>query len=298
MPSSEKNHNFKEIPKQLATESQLWDEILKKEIYLMPEQIFPLIKEIYGISYPPNTPIQPIATEYSIERSDTKEITSLRADITLNINAHDIYHFECESKFPFSAVLFLQDNKNIPDTLFCKIHFQNGSILDYAVPAVKVQNYSLSEIKEKHLNLLIPFLPLRFQKFFRSPKRKQNFSIERLTSFYQQIILILEEEVTNHYISENNRNVIINLLHKSFIHVFFKDKKLLKEVIAMTAPVLELEIEKYIYAVEERDHKLALMQNKLNQKENELSKKDNELSKKDNEIDLLKKQLAALQKQL
>lgn len=121
MPSSEKNHNFKEIPKQLATESQLWDESLKKEIYLMPEQIFPLIKEIYGISYPPNTSIQPIATEYSIERSDTKEITSLRADITLNINAHDIYHFECESKFPFSAVLFLQDNKNIPDTLFCKI---------------------------------------------------------------------------------------------------------------------------------------------------------------------------------
>ncbi len=33
----------------------------------------------------------------------------------------------------------------------------------------------------------------------------------------------------------------------------------------MTAPVLELEIEKYIYAVEERDQKLALMQNKLNQ---------------------------------
>ena len=33
----------------------------------------------------------------------------------------------------------------------------------------------------------------------------------------------------------------------------------------MTAPVLELEIEKYIYVVEERDQKLALMQNKLNQ---------------------------------
>ena len=58
---------------------------------------------------------------------------------------------------------------------------------------------------------------------------------------------------------------MINLLHKSFIHVFLNDKKLLKEVIAITAPVLELEIEKYIYAVEERDQKLALMQNKLNQ---------------------------------
>lgn len=50
--------------------------------------------------------------------------------------------------FPFSAVLFLQDNKNIPNILFCKIHFQNGCILDYAVPAVKVQISRFPERKQ------------------------------------------------------------------------------------------------------------------------------------------------------
>ena len=36
------------LPENLSTEAQLWDEILKKETFLMPEQLFPLIKEIYG----------------------------------------------------------------------------------------------------------------------------------------------------------------------------------------------------------------------------------------------------------
>ena len=39
------------LPENLSTEAQLWDEILKKETFLMPEQLFPLIKEIYGKSY-------------------------------------------------------------------------------------------------------------------------------------------------------------------------------------------------------------------------------------------------------
>ena len=38
------------LPEKLSTEAQLWDEIMKKETFLMPEQLFPLIKEVF----PPN----------------------------------------------------------------------------------------------------------------------------------------------------------------------------------------------------------------------------------------------------
>ena len=86
------------LPENLSTEAQLWDEIMKKEAFRMPEQLFPLIKEVHGKDYPRGTDIHPLATEFSVERSDTKEITSIRADITVVVDGKDIYHFECEIK--------------------------------------------------------------------------------------------------------------------------------------------------------------------------------------------------------
>ena len=36
-------------------------------------------------------------------------------------------------QFPHSAVLYLQDNGNIPDTLSCQIHFQDGGTYEYKI---------------------------------------------------------------------------------------------------------------------------------------------------------------------
>ena len=334
------------LPEELTTEAQLWDEILKKETFLMPEQLFPLIREIYQKSYPKDTPVKPLGTEYSVERSDTREITSVRADVTVLVGSHDIYHFECESKndktmvirmfeydvhislsykespmsleFPRSAVLYLQDNSNIPDELSCMIHFSDGGTYPYKVPTVKVQTYSLEEIKDRHLCILIPFLPLRFRKHLRSPKSRQEFDVDELTSFYQEIILILNEETGNGYLSENNRNVILNLLNKSLIRVFYSDERLLKEVVVMTEPILELEIEKYIYALDAKVDELTKVSQELRRRNDEydqmsealsrrndeydqmsqaLSQKNNELIQKEEEITFLRRKLTELQQQ-
>lgn len=217
------------LPENISTEAQLWDEILKNEAFRMPDYFFPLIKEIHGKTYPSDTSIKPLATEYSVERSETKEITSIHADITIIVAGHDIYHFECEIsndhtmvlrmfeydvhmalsyhvfpenplsemtlRFPNSAVLYLQDNGNIPDELLCKIRFADGGSYEYKVPTLKVQSYSLEEIQKKHLCILIPFLPLRFRKRLDSRVESRKPSKEELTSFFDQLILILDKEV-------------------------------------------------------------------------------------------------------
>ena len=67
---------------------------------------------------------------------------------------------------------------------------------------------------------------------------------EELTDFYEEIILILEQEVADGHLTESNRKAILSLLSKSMIRVFYKDPKLLEEVIVLTAPILELEFEK------------------------------------------------------
>ena len=48
-----------------VTGGKLWDEILKAIVDAMPEQLFPLFKEIYGKDYPKGTSITLLATESS-----------------------------------------------------------------------------------------------------------------------------------------------------------------------------------------------------------------------------------------
>ena len=139
----------------------------------MPEQLFPLIKEIHGKVYEKGTEISPLATEFSVQRSDTKEITSIRADITVLVDKKDIYHFECEIENDGTMVMRM-------------FEYDVHIALSYSEIADE------EEIKEKHLCVLIPFLPLRFRK--KMPPVKKNCSVtkEESTPFYEEIILLLE----------------------------------------------------------------------------------------------------------
>ena len=325
----------------LKMEAQLWDEILKKEIHIMSKQIFPLIKEVHGKEYPESAEVKPIATEYSVER-EGKEITSIRADITVMIAETDIYHFELQMKkdsdmvirmfeydvhtaltyldidsngtyritFPNSAVLYLEDNSNIPPYLAADVQFQDGTKHTYQIPTMKIQAYSLEEIQQKHLTLLIPFLPLRFRK--RLGSKRNPVKNEDLSLFHKEIMVILNQEVEDGYITEWHRNAIVSLLRKSMIRVFYKDNSLLKEVIQLTEPlikfeweVLEEELEKKVEEIkkandqlDETKGKLDETKGKLDEAKGELDETNMKLQQSETESEKLRKQIEALQEEL
>ena len=288
------------LPEEISTEAQLWDVIIKKATYSSPKLLFPLIYEIYGTRYPADSVITPLSTEYSVERSDTKEISVIKADLTFQVNNSDFYHFECEVtydgqitirmleydlhaalafrtdtqktqltlEFPKSAVLFLQGTRKIPDYLNCQLVFQDGSTHEYRVPTVKVQSYSLEEIKEKHLCLLIPFLPIRFRhnipsdrtmQSAQSPDKRHDLekklqkSKEELTSFFQETILILDQEIADGFLTDFEKNLVLDLLQKSMLKVSYKNKELCQEVYNMTEPVLKLRTDEIFEVIHEND---------------------------------------------
>lgn len=358
------------LPEKISTEAQLWDEIFKKEVLEMPFLLLPLIQEVHGKSFPRETRITPIGTEFSVERVITKDISSIRSDISVWICSM-IFHFECEIgshpiitkrvfeydgqaalvyadsktgtkevpyrlQFPYSTVLFLAPETAISDHLACELSLpvyksdtdsdsdpgsdssldsdsdfdsnsdfnsDSGSSQDsdpcnseitvrksirYAVPGIKVQNYSLQEIREKHLLILLPFTPIRFRTMLRKQKAQRTSATLseanqpdktnglyigeknmeekcaeennyygtaklELTNFFQEIILILNEAVETGYICELDRKDILALLRKAMIRVFQEDALLLEVVNNMTAPVLELERETIVRLQKEID---------------------------------------------
>jgi len=138
-----------EMTPEIITQYYLWDEVTKREIELYPWLILPLIREVFGRSYPKGVEIKLIATEY-VEQEEV-----------------------------------------------CLIRFADDSIHPYRVPVVKVQGYTPQMIEEKHLAMLIPFLPIRFRRYLGKKKsrlcgRAPEEVKKELTEFIQECILIID----------------------------------------------------------------------------------------------------------
>ena len=296
--------------------TKLWDEILKAIVDVMPEQLFPLFKEVFGKDYPKGTPITLLSTEYSTYQEQPEAPpTSRLTDITLLVGGTDYYHLECQMlnerhmvirmvaydlhvamrhtvckdkktgalvmHFPRSAVIYPAKNRNLPETLQCRILFQDGSEHIYQIPTVRIQFYSLQEIREKHLTVFIPYVLLRLRPRL-NPKRKHPLTKKELTDLVDEAILVLKDELKDGYLTEQEFDDYIHLFCTAAERIF-KDKRhseFRKEVDRMTKPMIELP------SVREKR-----LRAELAKKDSELAEKDSELAEKDSELTRMKELL-------
>ena len=254
--------------------TKLWDEILKALVDAMPEQLFPLFKELYGKDYPKGTPITLLATESSTYQENPNAPPGSRlSDIALLINGTDYYHLECQMHndremvirmaaydlhfamqynahednenggyimhFPRSAVIYPEKNGNLPEYLQCRIIFQDETEHIYQIPTVRIQSYSLEEIHEKHLNLFIPYALLRLRPQL-DPERKFPLEKKELTVFVDKVMMILENELEEGYLTKQEDDDYMNLFRRAAEKIFENHADLIEEVDRMTKPMIEL----------------------------------------------------------
>lgn len=187
---------------------KLWDEILKSIVDVIPSQLFPLFKEVYGREYSEDTPIILLGTETSSfwEGGDSPP-NSTFMDISLLVTGTGYYHLECQMKndremlirmfaydvhfavthtrttdentgeitlyFSHSVVIYPEQNSAIPEHIQCRVVFQDNSEHVCKIPTVRIQTYSLEEIRRKHLTLLIPYLILWLRPILQSNNKQK-----------------------------------------------------------------------------------------------------------------------------
>ena len=122
--------------------------------------------------------------------------------------------------FPDSAVIYLRSSKTTSDELKICIHVRQKQ-LQYGIPILKVKDYTLEELFEKQLWMLIPFYIFRYEKEF----RKINGDEERLHSLrmeYENVAARLDQEcqsgrmkpITGGALCELANNVVEKLASK------------------------------------------------------------------------------------
>ena len=111
--------------------------------------------------------------------------------------------------FPNTAVLYLRAYKKTPDKMKYVIVTPGGTV-QYDVPIMKVQTYSLNDIFEKRLLMLIPFYIFSHEKSF--PEYNSNEQkLEELKAEYQEILERLDGLEQQGVIGAFDKRTIIEL---------------------------------------------------------------------------------------
>ena len=231
-----------------------YDDTFRTLLQDCPELVVPLINELFGTNYPGREVVVSNENEIFLrnpEGKKEKRVTDSNLTLISLKGISKRYHLECQStadgtmeirmweydaqialmnkeyrdgvlyvKFPDSAVIYLRSNSNTPDELKICVCIGQKELF-YEIPILKVKNYTLEEIFEKELWMLIPFYIFRYEKEFRiingDEKRLRSLRME-----YENVAARLDQEcqggrmkpITGGALCELANNVVEKLASK------------------------------------------------------------------------------------
>lgn len=198
----------------------IFDDVLRTFQERRPKLLIPLINEVFHEAYSEDTEITRLPEEYQ------KVISNIVADSCNQVD-DKIYHFECQSKkdgnmilrmieydfmialvnnircenvrrirFPRSCVIYLRATLTTPNEEELELEMPDKQIILYRVPVLKLKDFSIDEIFEKNLLILLPYYIINYEKRFSSITNdieKEN----ALMLEYKSIIARLEKTIKN-----------------------------------------------------------------------------------------------------
>ena len=206
------------------------------------QMIIPVINEVFKEDYTGNEIIEFHPNEHFIEQQDSanqERITD--TNFIIYGKKKKKYHLECESSlpdgrmtirlfeydaqialdegevineiltvtFPNTAVLYLRNYKKTPDKMRYVIKTPGGTV-EYDVPIMKMQEYTLEEIFSKGLLLLIPFYIFSHEKNFKVYNSNEQ-RLAELKAEYRSILERLDKLEQEGIIGAFDKRTIIEL---------------------------------------------------------------------------------------
>ena len=235
--------------------------------------IIPVINEIFHEHYTGEEEIRFFPNEHFLDQQDAADKERI-TDTNFQIIGRIVkkYHLECESSlpdgkitirlfeydaqialdegevteetltvtFPNTAVMYLRAYKKTPDKMKYVIVTPGGTV-EYDVPIMKVQSYSLDEIFEKRLLMLIPFYIFSHEKSFSEYNNNED-KLEELKAEYQIILERLDDLEKQGIIGAFDKRTIIDLSSDVINEIARKYENVQKGIGAMMrGPLIQTE---------------------------------------------------------
>lgn len=222
--------------------ANIYDGVFRTILNDCRELIIPVINEVFREEYIGDEKVEFFPNEHFLDQQDVADKERI-TDTNFRIIGKIVkkYHLECESslpdekitirlfeydaqialdegviteetltvKFPNTAVLYLRAYNKTPDKMKYVINTPGGTV-QYDVPVMKVQTYSVDDIFEKHLLLLLPFYIFSHEKNF-PEYNSSGQKLEKLKEEYQNILERLDGLEQQGVIGAFSKRTIIEL---------------------------------------------------------------------------------------
>ena len=229
-----------------------YDDVFRTLLNDCSSLIIPVINEVFEETYSGKETIIFSPNEHFMNQQGGNEDERI-TDSSFKIVGKEIkkYHLECQSstdssmlirffeydtqialdegeikrniltvELPHSAVLYLRCNASTPDKLKIRLVTPGGTV-EYDILVMKSQKYTIEEIFEKNLLLLIPFYIFVHEKRFEEYEKNET-KLRELKEEYEQIKTRLEEFLDKGRISEYTRCTLIDMSNKVLEHIAVK----------------------------------------------------------------------------
>ena len=237
-----------------------YDDVFRTLLKDCTALIIPVVNELFHTSYTGKETIHLLQNEHFIKLPDGNEQERI-TDSSFEILGRERkrYHVECQSTedgsmivrmfeydtqlalenrevtagalvvhFPDSAIVALRHTKNTPEVMTVMIRTPGGEV-SYAVPVLKVRQYTVEEIFEKKLYFLIPFHIFVYEKDFKELEENKK-KLKQLEEEYAAIRERLEIACQMGDLTEYPKVVILAMSRKVIEHLAAKYEKVAKGV--------------------------------------------------------------------
>ena len=249
-------------------ESTIFDDVFRTETEKMPELTIPLINEVFGTNYPLDAEIIQGRNEhltksgkkitdsyiiigekrYHMECQSTEDSTMIlrmiEYDFAISLEHAEKVHGTYRMQFPHSCILYLRGDtqeKNIS----MELQFPDNQVVRYKVPVIRMEWYSIKEILEKDLTMLLPFYIMRYEKMKQQLENDEVLR-EKLFQEYEMIAKYLEQKLLNCGLEKEFRDM--RELISRIVEYSFPESKNIRKGLGeiMGGQVLELESDRLI----------------------------------------------------
>ena len=265
--------------------AQIYDKIFKRILTLSNVAVINFINGIFNKTFPKDSKLTYNWTE-NIKNSLDKTI----ADTIITVNDTEKFHAEVQInndstialrvfdygyqdalkyrktesdriilEFPQSKVIFLEHSSTTPDEVILELSFGKQGSFEYRIPAMKFLDYSIDELNNQKLVILLPLYLLKLRREIEKEQSTEN-ALKLKALINDGIIRSIEDNETAGNITHDDTIILIGLLEKLYTHLYGGIKKFKEEGVKdMIAEKLILKTDRIIY---EKDKEIQISQEK------------------------------------
>jgi hypothetical protein len=125
-------------------------------------------------------------------------------------------------KFPNAKIIYWETTKKTPDEVTLTLGFPDGEHYNYVVPTVKFLSYTIKELEEQKLAILLPFYVLKLRNKAVSAKTSKRRSelVKEIKPMIEELVAAADRAGQTGLMNETDKRIVLDHMQRMYKELF------------------------------------------------------------------------------